>query len=340
MTLSDLQKQTPAAVQDAVFHQLGRYVYMLVDPENGIPFYVGKGQNRRLTSHHFEAMMPANITVAEQLEDETDPLPETKSDERIDRRQELNRKLAKIQEISKRPGNPRPDVWIVRHKLSKGEYTAVEAATIDFLQSFPIEVAAKGKRRLPLEEGRQELTNLRREKSAFHGMVLLDTLIQEYSVEDLPSDTPPLMTIALGGWKDTPEGEPVPWGTRLGHGYKSEWLQTESRLRHLDDIAASAAAWFYFAGHAFDGKREYAVAVHRGITRALMWVEPGSVVNSHYDPTNSGTVRRGFKYRVVRPGEEVRPGESELYEKVIGTHGKRINRRNVQNSIYYWPRNK
>jgi hypothetical protein len=35
--------EIPQAVQDQVSSELQAYVYMLVDPESGIPFYVGKG---------------------------------------------------------------------------------------------------------------------------------------------------------------------------------------------------------------------------------------------------------------------------------------------------------
>lgn len=336
MSGNELRVRTPPDIQERVFEELGRYVYLLVDPDDSRPFYVGKGTRDRPVAHQWEAMVATDEATATERAEEIDPLGDD-DEEQTERRRELSRKITKIREITSRPDNQEPEIWIVRHGLSKAEYTAVEAATIDLLSSFPIQPAGGDKKRIPLVEARLDLTNLRREKSLKHGMVLLETLIQEYSVDDLPADIPPVMTIALGTWRDTSYGEPVPWGSRLGHGYKQEWLQTESRLKHLDDIAASAAAWFYFAADAFDQDRRYAVAVHRGVTRALMWVEPGSVVESHYGPAGNGSRRRGFKYRVVRPAEDVLPGESELYEKIIGAHGKRLDR-NFQNSVYYWPR--
>lgn len=38
-------------VIDQVASELGRYVYVLVDPRDSRPFYVGKGQGLRFLSH-------------------------------------------------------------------------------------------------------------------------------------------------------------------------------------------------------------------------------------------------------------------------------------------------
>ena len=45
------------AVLKQVSDELQLYVYMLVDPRNGIPFYVGKGQGIRAHAHLAEAMI-------------------------------------------------------------------------------------------------------------------------------------------------------------------------------------------------------------------------------------------------------------------------------------------
>jgi uncharacterized protein len=48
-----------AAIDTAVLRQvsehLGRYVYILVDPRDSRPFYVGKGRGVRMTAHGIQA---------------------------------------------------------------------------------------------------------------------------------------------------------------------------------------------------------------------------------------------------------------------------------------------
>jgi hypothetical protein len=112
-------------VLDQVSSELQAYVYMLVDPESGIPFYVGKGHRLRYADHVAEAVVPV---------DEAD--------------EERSRKLAKIDEIRARGLDP--EVWILRYELKSAEYTAVEAAAIDLLMSFPLRPTGEGEVRLPL----------------------------------------------------------------------------------------------------------------------------------------------------------------------------------------------
>ena len=58
---------TMAAVDQAVLEQLSSelqaYVYMLVDPETGVPFYVGKGHGLRHTAHVSEALLPVGHLI-------------------------------------------------------------------------------------------------------------------------------------------------------------------------------------------------------------------------------------------------------------------------------------
>ena len=49
-------------VQRQVADELGLYVYMLVDPSSGVPFYVGKGRGTRFASHGWEAMLGPDDT--------------------------------------------------------------------------------------------------------------------------------------------------------------------------------------------------------------------------------------------------------------------------------------
>ena len=50
----------PQAVLDQVSSELQAYVYMLVDPASGIPFYVGKGHRLRHADHVAEAVVPVD----------------------------------------------------------------------------------------------------------------------------------------------------------------------------------------------------------------------------------------------------------------------------------------
>lgn len=90
-----------------VAEQLGYYVYLLIDPAAGKPFYVGKGAGDRCFAHLHEARR----TTA----DTTGDYP----------------KLATIRAIEAAGGEVR--VELLRHGLSDPEAYAVEAAAIDLL---------------------------------------------------------------------------------------------------------------------------------------------------------------------------------------------------------------
>lgn len=47
-------------VRRQVADELGLYVYMLVDPRTGVPFYVGKGRGERFAAHGYEAILTSN----------------------------------------------------------------------------------------------------------------------------------------------------------------------------------------------------------------------------------------------------------------------------------------
>ena len=78
-------------VSQQVSDELQAYVYMLVDPETGIPFYVGKGHGLRYSEHLATALQPVNEEEAE----------------------ERSRKLAAIDRIL--ATELEPEVWILRY---------------------------------------------------------------------------------------------------------------------------------------------------------------------------------------------------------------------------------
>lgn len=139
-------KWLAAATVAQVSERLGNYVYVLVDPRDSRPFYVGKGIGLRMMSHGLEAL---------DAHGDTD-----------------GKKVARIKEI--RAAGLEHEIWIVRYGLTRSEYTAVEAAVIDTLGSFPVVPSAKAYRPLEL---REELTNMRREDAKGKGMILLERLV-------------------------------------------------------------------------------------------------------------------------------------------------------------------
>lgn len=207
------------SVVDQVSAELQAYVYMLVDPVSGVPFYVGKGHGVRHAAHLAEALVPL---------DEEDG---TRS-----------RKLARIDEIL--AGGNEPDVWILRYGLNHNEYSAVEAAAIDLLMSFQIAPnRSDAIWNAPLARA-AELTNARREYSRGHGVTLLTSLIEEFAAPDLVT-TQPLLLITLNGWYEYPEGESIAGGRlRYEVGYSPEWLSSDARRGAYASIGDSVSAWW------------------------------------------------------------------------------------------------
>lgn len=103
------------------------YVYMLIDPRDGRPFYVGKGTRQRLLDHGVEADLTAEETLR-------------------------SLKVRRIREIRNAGHEPRID--IVKHGLeSESVAFAIEAALIDSVEGLTNAVAghgaAAGRRPLP-----------------------------------------------------------------------------------------------------------------------------------------------------------------------------------------------
>ena len=294
-------------VQRQVADELGLYVYMLVDPRSGVPFYVGKGRGTRFAAHGWEAMLGA------------DDMEETgEADE-----SQVRAKIAKIREIRKAGGEP--EIWIIRHGMKSGtEYTSVEGACIDLLQSLPIQIKTPDTARLP-EGCSSQLTNARREASRGHGIMLLQDLYDEMAAPLLATDLP-LLLVTLGPWTDNPNEE-MPGGyLRHGYGYKSEWLTRSERIKHYQQIGESIAGWFKYTEAGVKNRGiEYAVAVHRGVTRALVKIDPDS-----WESDGSGRARRSaFAFEVVDSGP--------VFDQTVGTYGHRVppKKRGTQTQFYY-----
>lgn len=297
------------SVLDQVSNELQAYVYLLVDPNNGVPFYVGKGRGIRHAAHLAEALIPVNDDAGER-----------------------SRKLAKIDEILR--AGEEPEVWILRYNLSSNEYTAVEAAAIDLLMSFSIFPLDAKKTSTPLAFVNQ-LTNGRREQAKGHGVTLLKSLIEEFAAPTLTT-TKPVLLITLNGWIDLPSGQRIAGDrVRYGAGFRPEWLASGVRGQSYEEIGRSVSAWWSLSPKTVKSKKiEHIAAVHRGVTRALFKIIPDT-----WDFDTNGFDKNG---RVIRKTavqlETVVAGD--LFDQVVGAYGHRVPPRDqgAQNSLDYWPR--
>lgn len=249
--VSVTKDQIPSDVLRQVADELGHYVYALVDPNDGIPFYIGKGTGDRFAAHGREALWTYD---GGDLETEVDE-------------HALSDKVRKIRE---KAGDI--DIWIIRHGLDESQYTQVEAACIDLLTSFPVLPLGKGESRIP-DGVRHQLTNRRKEASHGHGIVSLETLIEK-AAPVLEYDEP-LLIFPLGDWVDYEEA--IPGGTRQGYGYKREWLVSSVRKQHYQEIGESTCSWWRLSKESIERRGiEYVVAAYRGVTRALFRIKPGT----------------------------------------------------------------
>ena len=323
-TVSESSPEMDPKVLEQVAQELGRYVYMLVDPRNGIPFYVGKGQGTRFEAHESHAMSSLEAMVEQT---EIKPPKESSS--------EILTKLERIRDI--RAAGHRPEIWIVRYGMTAAEYTAVEAACIDLLRAMPVASVAEGSEGKRIPGGcKQQLTNARREKARGHGIELLQDIYREKAAPLLTTSTP-LLIIKLGEWTDCPDSIPGN-RTREGHGYKREWLPSEVRVEHYGEICDSAAGYWTFSEMGVKSRGiRYAFAAYRGVTRALMEIVPGTI-EERYFPGEKTEKRRGFQYRIVKEGSFADEDEARLFEDVVGKHGRRLPKKVADlQTVYYWP---
>ncbi|MFJ2509348.1 TY-Chap domain-containing protein [Arthrobacter citreus] len=298
--MSDLHKpRHDRRIIEQVASLLGNYVYLLIDPRDKRPFYVGKGIRSRMQDHGLEA---EELTASED-----EPAGEH------------SRKIARITDI--RDAGVEPEVWILRFGMSSNEYTASEAVAIDLLMSFQL---APVQPSYPLETGYQ-LTNARREAEKGHGIRTLDSLIAEFAAPVLEPTDEPLLLITLKNWHDEPLQ--TPGGTiRSGYGFKASWFNPETLKMELDQLADSVRCWWKLNQDRVEkGNIQHVVAVHRGVTRALFEIVPGT-----WETNEHG--RRGFQVKPVLEGT--------LYERVIGPYGHRTPQKQTgdQSTINYWPR--
>lgn len=285
-----------------VADELGHYVYALVDPRDGIPFYIGKGTGDRFAAHGREALWTYNGGDLE-----------TEADE-----QSISSKVRKIRELA---GDI--DIWIIRHGLNKAEYTQVEAACIDLLTSFPVARLNEGESRHP-DGVRDQLTNRRKEASRGHGIVRLERLIEEKSAPVLEYDEP-LLIITLGDWVDD-ESDIPGGGIRQGYGYKREWLESSVRKQHYQEIGESTCSWWKLNEETIQRKGiEYVVAAYRGVTRALFRIKPGTW---EFDVDDECGRRIGWEFDIVDSGD--------VFDQVVGEYGHRVEPKPQQNQRY-WP---
>lgn len=282
---------------DQVASLLGNYVYVLIDPRGNQPFYVGKGRGSRMQAHGLEA---ENLTAAE-----AEPSVE------------YSRKIERIRDI--RAAGLDPEIWILRYGMSSSEYTASEAAAIDLLMSFQL---APVQPTYPLETASQ-LTNARREAEHGHGIRTLDSLVAEFAAPQLEYGDEPLLLITLKNWHHEPLE--TPGGTmRSGYGFKASWFNPETLADEIDELGDSVRCWWKLNQTRVEKENiQHVVAVHRGVTRALFEIVPGT-----WETNEDG--RRGFQIKPVLEGK--------LYDRVIGSYGHRTPEKQIgdQSTINYW----
>lgn len=286
-------------VLEQVAEHLGNYVYMLLDPRTSVPFYVGKGSRTRVADHGLEAEALSSYEDASAVEH--------------------SRRIRAIHEI--RAAGFEPDIWILRHGMGS-EYTQVEAAAIDLLSTFLVQPAPELRPLANLDQ----LTNKRRESSKGHGIETLANIVAEFGAPQLAPQTPPLLLITLKPWVDLEE--PLPdGGTRAGYGFRTEWLSASDRSLIATELGDSVRAWWRIDLKAVERLRvNHVVAVHRGITRGLFQIRPGSW------ELDAETGRRGFSVDPVLRGP--------LHDQIVGTYGYRTppKKRGDISAFTYWPK--
>ena len=166
------------------------YVYLLVDPRNHKPFYVGKGKGERFRSHGEAASQPMEASL---LAADADATPA-----------ERENRLARIREI--RSAGRELEIVFARTGIQTGdEAYLVEAALIDSLDQYA-----------------GALVNEVRGHRTPDGLITLEDLERDLTTDFVSTETPAIL-IKLSDWVDAPE----PDADRLGHGFRSGMTPTE-----------------------------------------------------------------------------------------------------------------
>jgi hypothetical protein len=198
------------------------YVYLLVDPFNGDIFYVGKGTGDRFRQHGAAAMLLADDASGE----------------------EVGAKLARIQSIRQRGGEPKIEFARIRIRTAEAAYL-VEAALIDVLHRHT-----------------SSLTNAVRGHESSAGLISLDEL--EIELLAPPLDTTLQAILIKLSWWMPEEDKELP---RQGFGYRVGMTPRE--------LYDSTRAWWPI-NQARAASYPYAVAVHFGVTRGVWEIDQAS----------------------------------------------------------------
>lgn len=280
---------------------LGYYVYALVDPETGIPFYIGKGVRTRAADHGIEATFLSNDAKGSQKIDEIRRI-------RVEQDRE-------------------PEIWILQHPLTREVYGLVESAMIDFVRKFPTTPLANRTSDEP------QLTNKMRGSNSANGIIELTEFIAQHAVEPLVTELP-LLLVRLGQWvtldEDLPGG-----GIRTGYGFRPEWTLVETRVQHLDQIGDSIRAW-WTSGPSLPSieqrKVKHAVAVWGNVTRAVFAIVPDSFEYLQRDYNGEVRNHTGFRVTPITSGP--------VFDEVVGRYGRILpqrTNRGKERPWRYWP---
>jgi len=118
-----IEPEPPAPMPHEAIEKLGAYVYVLRDPRNGEPFYVGKGRGSRVYHHVWMVMGQLHrIESTEAAADTTDSKVTT---------DEKNKRIRSILDA-----HLLPEHWIVRHGIEPSDNSdraafAIEQALMD-----------------------------------------------------------------------------------------------------------------------------------------------------------------------------------------------------------------
>lgn len=115
--------EPPTKFSPTVSQKLGTYVYLLRDPRNGEPFYVGKGRGSRVYHHVWDVLGRPELIIENEKQSDT-------ADDSVT----LSEKRSRISDIL--DAGKLPEHWIVRHNInpetdSDKSAFAIEQALID-----------------------------------------------------------------------------------------------------------------------------------------------------------------------------------------------------------------